>query len=63
MSNPTSTICYYSKKLIQLNKLYQNEDKFDKIEYKFIFILSIFYNKCQLVGLSLDNDLRIPLLY
>lgn len=49
------TIRQYSKELIQLDKLYKNEDKFSRTEDNFTFKLSIFYDKCQLVGLLLDT--------
>lgn len=46
-----TTIRQHSKKLVQLDKLYKNEDKFSGIGDNFIFKLSIFYNKYQFIGL------------
>ena len=44
----------YSNESTQLNKLYKNKDKFGGTRDNFIFKLSIFYNKCQFISLSLD---------
>ncbi len=49
--SPIPTIRQYSKELTQLDKLYKNEDKFDGNGDNFTIELSVFYNKCQLVGL------------
>ncbi len=49
---PVTTIRQYSKELTQLDKLYKNEDKFGGTGDNFTFKLSVFYDKCQLVGLS-----------
>ena len=57
-SSPVLTIRQYSKKLIQLDKLYKNKDKFSRTRDNFTFKLSIFYDKCQLVGLLLDAYLE-----
>ena len=52
------TIRQYSKELTQLDKLYKNEDKFGGTGDNFAFKLSIFYDKCQLVGLPSDAYLE-----
>ena len=57
-SSPVPTIWQYSKKLTQLNKLYKNEDKFGRTGDNFTFKPSIFYDKCQLVGLPPDAYLE-----
>ena len=41
----------YSKKLILVDKFYKTKDKFDGTWDRFAFKLSIFHDKCQLVGL------------
>ena len=46
------------KKLIQLDKLYKNKDKFGGTGDNFAFKLNIFYDKCQLVGLLSDAYLE-----
>ncbi len=46
------------KKLIQLDKLYKTKDKFGGIGDNFAFKLSIFYHKCQLVGLPVNAYLK-----
>ena len=52
--SPVSTIRQYSKELTLLDKLYKNKDKFGRTRDNFTFKLSIFYDKCQLVGLHPD---------
>jgi hypothetical protein len=41
----------FSKKLILLDKIYRNDDKFDEIDDNFEFKLMIFQNKCRRVDL------------
>ena len=57
-SCPVPTIRQYSKELTQLDKLYKNEDKFGGTGDNFTFKLSIFHDKCQLVGLPPDAYLE-----
>ena len=56
--SPVPTNRQYSKELTQLDKLYKNEDKFGGTGDNFTFKLSIFYDKCQLVGLPPDAYLE-----
>ena len=49
-SSPTSGT-QYSKELTQLDKIYKSEDKFSGTGDNFAFKLTIYYNKCRLVGL------------
>lgn len=43
---------------MQLDKLYKNKDKSGGTGDNFTFKLSVFYDKCQLVGLSSDTYLK-----
>ena len=56
--SPVRTIWQYSKELTQLDKLYKNDDKFGGTGDNFTFRLSVFYDKCQLVGLPLNAYLE-----
>ena len=56
-SSPVATQ-QYSKKLAQLHELYKTEDKFDGTCDNFMFKLSIFHDKCRLVGLPSDAYLE-----
>ena len=43
---------------MQLDKLHKTKDKFGGTGNNFTFKLSIFHDKCQLVGLTLDTYLE-----
>ena len=43
---------YYAKEFIILNKIYQKNNKFEKIDDNFNFKLQIFYDKCKKVDFS-----------
>lgn len=48
----------YSKKLITLDKIYKNDDKFDGMDDKFNSKVTIFFDKCRQVDLLASNYIQ-----